>query len=96
MKKLSLMIALLLSGAGYCKEIPSPFWYSLSEKILAGTNQLISTEHNSAKSVITIKVKPVKTAKPATTTLKCQPKKENIQLNPFITISTEGMWIHAE
>jgi hypothetical protein len=95
MKKLSLMIALLLSGAVYCKEIPSPFWYSLSEKILAGTNQLISTEHNSAKSVITIKVKSVKTAKPATTTLKCQPK-ENIQLNPFITISAEGMWIHAE
>jgi hypothetical protein len=74
MKKLSLLFILLLSVSTYAKDKhqgPGPFWYSISEKILTGAHQLISSDDDMPKAT---KVKPK--AKPIKMPLKCQPKQE--------------------
>jgi hypothetical protein len=72
MKKLLVIGALCLSVSGFSKSIPTPFWYSLSEKILAGTHQLISDDLPKC----TMK-KKARTMQPtAHMPLKCEPKKE--------------------
>jgi hypothetical protein len=93
MKKLSLLLVFFLSVSLYAKEIPTPFWYSISEKILTGTHQLISPEDSPCKANCKAKVK-VKAIK---VPLKCQPKREkNILPTPFITINTDGIWSELE
>lgn len=92
MKKLSLLIIFFFSVSAFSKEIPTPFWYSISEKILEGTHQLISDE--SSKPALK---KTIKAVKPVRVPLKCQPKKEkNILPTPFPTISSDGMWTESE
>lgn len=74
MKKLSLLLILLLSFSMNAKDKhqgPGPFWYSISEKILTGAHQLISSDDDAPKAT---KVKPK--AKPVKVPLKCQPKQE--------------------
>ena len=89
MKKLAFLFLFLLSVSAYSKGIPTPFWYSISEKILTGAHQLISPEDTPPAKP---KVKIQKT-KPECTPLKCTPKKENSILpTPFFTIK-DGMWI---
>lgn len=51
MKKLSVLSVLFLSIAVYGKEVPGPtIWYSISEKILKGSHQLIVTDADAAKA----------------------------------------------
>lgn len=72
MKKLSLLFILLLSVSMYGKDKhqgPGPFWYSISEKILTGANQLFSDDAPKA-------TKTKSKAKPVKVPLKCQPKQE--------------------
>lgn len=93
MKKLSLLLVFFLSGSAYCKEIPSPFWYNLSEKIMVGTSQFISPELNTVKTQ-TVKMKQKEVI--LDTPLRCLPKKETIVITPFVTINSNGMWIETE
>ena len=96
MKKMLFILAIILSGNAYSsnitKTIPSPFWYSISEKIIAETQHLLSLE---AKDKVG-KVKIIKTAKTVKNTLKCQPKKEIILPAPYFTITASGLWIINE
>lgn len=99
MKKLSVLLVFLVSASLYANQTsPSPFWYSLSEKILAGTHQLLSPDDTPAPKVNT-KVK-AKTKCTGTTTkapLKCQPKQEkNILPTPLFKISASGVWSDTE
>lgn len=52
MKKLSVLLVLLLSVTVYGKEVvPGPtIWYSISEKILKGSHQLMITEADAVKN----------------------------------------------
>ncbi len=93
MKKSALLIVFFLSAASYAKVIPTPFWYSISEKILTGTHLLISTDEAPSK---TVKAK-TKCVKAVRLPLKCQPKKEkDIILTPFFTVQNDGMWTDSE
>jgi hypothetical protein len=91
MKKVALLIVCLFSLSSYSKEIPSPFWYSISEKILAGTQSLIGsdTPAKPAKKIVR-KVKPVRMP------LHCEQKKDTITLTPFVTIKPNGQWLETE
>ncbi|RZJ29027.1 MAG: hypothetical protein EOO48_08505 [Flavobacterium sp.] len=93
MKKLAFAILFLFSVTSYGKGIPTPFWYSISEKILNGAHQLISDD-------VPLPAKPkIKTQKlkGECTPLKCIPKKEkSILPTPFFTIKADGMWLEAQ
>lgn len=91
MKKLSLLLVLILSATVYGKEVPGPIWYSISQKIITGSHQLISsdmdfmvkgsTKQKSAKGVKTLKV-----------VSKHQPKKEIIIPDYFTPPVTKNVW----
>jgi hypothetical protein len=74
MKKSSIILLLLLSGLSYGKELPSPFWYNLSKKILVETQRLITVNEepqtSAPKKVASKSTKVVKAP------LKCQQSKE--------------------
>ena len=95
MKKILLIIAIVASGSVYSNTIPGPFWYNISEKILAEAHQLIGPDAIEMKNTTT-KTKAVKTAKTAKNALKCQPKKEIELPSPYLTITGNGMWIFNE
>jgi hypothetical protein len=80
MKKLSLLFILLLSATSHAENIPGPFWYTLSEKILAETQQLFSLDDAPVKTPAKPKAKK---SKVAAVPLKCQPKKTSLLPNPF-------------
>lgn len=92
MKKLALLFVLFLSVTAYSKEVPSPFWYSISEKILAGTHQLISTDDN---TTVKSKLKSVKKVYPVRVPLKCEQKKGEILPTPFLTIKSNKVWTES-
>ena len=89
MKKVILIIAIIASGSMYSNTIPGPFWYNISEKILAEAHQLISPEPLKTQA----KVKTINAAKMTKSTLKCEPKKEIVLPTPYFTITGNGMWI---
>jgi hypothetical protein len=93
MKKLLLFVVFCLSASASGKNIPSPFWFNISEKILAGTHQLISPDE-SPKTVL--KPKAVKATKPIRVPLKCQPKEKNILPLPSVHVSCDGIWTVQE
>jgi len=95
MKNLLPFIIILITGSVYSKEIPGPFWYSISEKILTETHQLIGSEVKEG-SVKTTKMKAAKNNKAVKPTLKCTHKKETILPVPYFTISTDGLWSISE
>jgi len=78
MKTWALFFVLMFGVSAQAENIPGPFWYSLSEKILAETQQLFGSD--SQKSTAKAKVKKVKLQ---ATPLKCEPKKCNIEPVPF-------------
>jgi hypothetical protein len=89
MKKIILIIAIIVSGSAYSKNtIPGPFWYNISEKILAETHQLMGADMKAPT-----KAKTLKAAKPVKNNLKCQTKKDIVLPVPYFTISSNGMWI---
>jgi len=93
MKKLAFTLLFLFSLSAYSKGIPTPFWYSISEKILTEAHQLITPEETPSPA----KPKKVQKVKPESTPLKCTPKKENSILpTPFFTIKPDGMWTPTE
>ena len=94
MKKLSLFFIFFLSVSSFAKEIPTPFWYTISEKILAGTHQLISPEEAAAKPAVKKVQKPAKAVR---VPLKCQAKHEKKVLpTPFYTITSDSVWSDTE
>jgi hypothetical protein len=93
MKKLSLVAVFFLSVSLYGKNIPTPFWYKISEKILSEANQLISPEDEPAKPAP--KVKKVKATK-LPCELNCNAKAGNVLPTPFITINSDGIWTVSE
>ena len=93
MKKLFILGALLLSFSGFSKNIPMPFWYHLSEKILAGTHQLIGDDL--PKNVIKKKIRIDQPAAPRMP-LKCEPNKEEKFLPTAIfKILPDDLWDDA-
>lgn len=71
MKKLLLLLALGISTATYAENVPAPFWYNISERILTETQQFFAPSATIGKSKVKhnrIKANP----------LKCQPKKVSI------------------
>ncbi|HEX9980895.1 MAG TPA: hypothetical protein VGB50_10065 [Flavobacterium sp.] len=90
MKKLLLPVMLIVCGSLQSKEIPSPFWFSISEKILSETHQLINPEAKESLSKAG-KQKTVKAAK-AKINLKCQ-KQELFLPNPMTMLSNSGIWM---
>lgn len=93
MKKISFLAVFFLSVSAYSKEIHSPFWYSISEKIISGTHQLINSEEAPAKPAAKIKV--VKKARPIAMPLKCE-QKDTVTPTPFFTIKSNGIWIDSK
>lgn len=94
MKKLSILLVFMFTASIYAKQTgPSPFWYSISEKILAGTHQLLSPDDSPCKSIKKPKIKSATTKAP----LKCQPKQDKkILPTPNFTINSSGVWIDSE
>lgn len=91
MKKLAFSLLFLFSVSAYSKGIPTPFWYSISEKILTSAHQLITPDD---EPQLKPKVKVVQKVKPEATPLKCIPKKEkNILPTPSFTIKPDGAWL---
>lgn len=84
MKKLSLLVVLLLCGTTQAKNIQNPIWYSLSEKILTETQELLAPERE-AKPVKKVKVKPA--TKQA---LRCVDKKKEINIQAPIALPADG------
>ncbi len=78
MKTLTLIFVMTFAVAGYGKNIPGPFWYSLSEKILSETHQFLNAGET-PKPAVKVKAKKVKMSTP----LKCQPKKATIDPNIY-------------
>ncbi len=91
MKTLTLFLVVTFSAAGYGKNIPGPFWYSLSEKILTETTQFFSS-NDTPKPVVKVKAKKIKVSTP----LKCQPKKSTILENPFPVVTKKAVTPDAE
>jgi hypothetical protein len=74
MKTSSIILLLLLSGFSYGKQLPSPFWYNLSKKILVETQRLITVKEE-PQTPTTRKV-ATKSTKVVKAPLKCQQTKE--------------------
>jgi hypothetical protein len=94
MKKISLLIVLFISLSASSNEVHSPFWYSISEKILAGTQQLIGSDDTPSKPAPKSKI--IKKIKPVRLPLRCEQKKDTISLTPFFTLKSNGTWTEAE
>lgn len=90
MKKVLLTFAVLFSASSFAKEIPSPFWFSISERILTETHLLISPD---AKDLTVKAIKKAKAAK-VKSPLKCQDKTTDDLLKlPFITLTPSGFFL---
>lgn len=94
MKKISLLFILFISIAMNAKEVPGPtIWYSISQKILQGSHQLVMAEdlpkNHTAKKATKTKVLKVST--------KYQQKNELI-LPDFIgpTTIAKNVWFLPE
>lgn len=73
MKNTIIILLLFASGLSYGKELPSPFWYNLSKKILVETQRLITADEEPATAP---KSKTVAKNKVVKAPLKCQQSKE--------------------
>ena len=80
MKTLPFILVLFLSASTYGKNIPGPFWYSLSEKILTETHQFLGMDDAPSKPVARMKAKKPQLI---TAPLKCQPKKATLLPNLY-------------
>ena len=92
MKNILAIIIFLLAANVYSKDIPTPFWYSISQKILAETQELIIKDDRVAEPT---RAKAIKKEKPATVRLRCEQQKDPIQL-PFFTLKTNPLWNNME
>ena len=92
MKKLLGISILFLSVTALGKDIPTPFWYTISQKILTETQQLIL---NDKLEEDVVKIKTPKTEKPIRVPLKCEKKKETM-IVPFMTVSKNPLWSEPE
>lgn len=84
MKKLSLLAVLLFCGMAQAKNIQNPIWYSISEKILAETQELLAPERE-AKPIKKVKVKPANKQ-----ALRCVDKKKEINIQTPVTLPANG------
>ena len=83
---------MMFSGVMNAKEIPSPFWFSISEKILTETQNLFNMEAREVTKVT--KKKPV--APKAKPSLTCEQDDPQITL-PFPTFKRgSGLWMITE
>ena len=92
MKKLLGVSILFLSVTAFSKDIPTPFWYTISQKILTETQQLILND-KPEKEVV--KLKTTKAEKPVRVPLKCEQKKETM-IVPFVTVNKNPLWSEPE
>ena len=92
MKKCFVVAVLLVSGITNAKEIPSPFWFSISEKILTETQNLFNSDVKEVAKVT--KKKPVVTK--AKSPLTCEQDEQQVTL-PFPTFKRgSGLWMISE
>ncbi|SCY87314.1 hypothetical protein [Flavobacterium caeni] len=103
MKKLSLLLVALASVTVYGKEVvPGPtIWYTISEKILKGSHQLIVSDAEAAKAKKTRAAGERSEAKtPKTKVLKVSTKfqqKDELVLPDFMTPTvTKNVWFLPE
>ena len=92
MKGIFVLMVILLTTTVSGKDIPTPFWYSITQKILSETQDYIIHEDHvndqlKEKSSIRKKVSNVK--------LQCEPGGKLVQL-PFITLKSNPIWAKLE
>ena len=93
MKNIFFLSVLLISGVVNAKEIPSPFWFSISEKILAETQSLFNTD---VKEVSKPVAKKKQQAVVKVKQLSCEQDEHSISL-PFPTFKRgSGIWMITE
>ncbi len=81
-----------LTASVYSKDIPSPFWYTITQKILMETQDYILSEGkviDKTTPVVSTKQKVVHTA------LLCERRKDLFQL-PFLKLKSDPLWQTAD
>ena len=92
MNRILALMVFLITATAYSKDIPTPFWYSITQKILLETQDYIIHEDYSNNN---LKGKSLKRKKLLGVPLQCDQRRELVQL-PFITLKSDPLWNKIE
>lgn len=96
MKKVAIFAALCLSVSTFAKEVPGgPIWYTISEKILAGSQRLIGMDKETVVKTHACP-KTEKATKVLKVSTKYQQKKELVLPDYFAPPVAKNVWFLPE
>ena len=88
MKCMVALIVFFLTATVYSKDIPTPFWYSITQKIIFEAQDYIIHEPFSSNQV---KAKLLQRTESLNSSLQCDQRKDLIQM-PFIILKSNPIW----